>query len=294
MLGFQYALCFILGHERNFMVELEQARVSSDVATWIAFFKTAEIPVLKQTARAIEAMREDEDNASTRKISATVLHDPVMVFKVLSYAQNHRGKNQLQDLLQVEQAILMMGTTTFFAKIQPAPIVEVFLKQDIASLMYLLKLIVRAHRASRFAAEFAANLMDLRSEEVCIAALLHDLSEMLMWCFDPEKMKVIAKRQEADKHLRSVTVQQDVLGFKLSDLQRALVDTFKLPLLLSQLMDDDASGLTRVKNVAIAVNLARHSAHGWDDAALPDDYKDVASLLHVDISRAKHIIDKLK
>jgi hypothetical protein len=59
-------------------------------------------------------------------------------------------------------------------------------------------------------------------------------------------------------------------------------------------MEDEASGLTRVKNVAIAVNLARHSAHVWDDAALPDDYKDVASLLHVDISRAKHIIDKLK
>ncbi len=37
----------------------------------------------------------------------------------------------------------------------------------------------------------------------------------------------------------------------------------------------------RVRNVQLAVNLARHSANGWDDAALPDDYKDIGELLRV-------------
>ncbi len=27
------------------------------------------------------------------------------------------------------------------------------------------------------------------------------------------------------------------------------------------------------------VNLARHSANGWEDSALPDDYKDIGELL---------------
>ena len=272
------------------MVSLEQARASSNIATWIDFFKTADIPVLKQTARAINLLREDEDKASARDITMAVMSDPMMVFKVLTYAQNHKGKNQLQDLIQVEQAVLMMGTYTFFNKIPASPLVEDALKQDISSLMHLLKLIVRSHRASRFAAEFAAHLMDLHAEDICTAALLRDLSEMLMWCFDPEKMKLIAKKQEADKTLRSVLVQQEVLGFKLTDIQNAVVENFKLPPLLSQLMDNEASDLQRVKNVRIAVNLARHSANGWDDAALPDDYKEVAELLHIDVARAKHII----
>lgn len=272
------------------MVSLEQARASSNIATWIEFFKTADIPVLKQTARAINLLREDEDKASARDITMAVMSDPMMVFKVLTYAQNHKGKNQLQDLIQVEQAVLMMGTYTFFNKIPASPIVEDALKQDVSSLMHLLKLVVRSHRASRFAAEFAAHLMDLHAEDICTAALLRDLSEMLMWCFDPEKMKVIAKKQEADKTLRSVLVQQEVLGFKLTDIQNAVVENFKLPPLLSQLMDNEASDLQRVKNVRIAVNLARHSANGWDDAALPDDYKEVAELLHIDVARAKHII----
>jgi HD-like signal output (HDOD) protein len=272
------------------MVSLEQARASSNIATWIEFFKTADIPVLKQTARAINLLREDEDKVSARDITMAVMSDPMMVFKVLTYAQNHKGKNQLQDLIQVEQAVLMMGTYTFFNKIPASPLVEDALKQDISSLMHLLKLIVRSHRASRFAAEFAAHLMDLHAEDICTAALLRDLSEMLMWCFDPEKMKVIAKKQETDKTLRSVLVQQEVLGFKLTEIQNAVIENFKLPPLLSQLMDNEASDLQRVKNVRIAVNLARHSANGWDDAALPDDYKEVAELLHIDIARAKHII----
>ncbi|MDP3420937.1 MAG: metal-dependent hydrolase, partial [Thiobacillus sp.] len=30
-----------------------------------------------------------------------------------------------------------------------------------------------------------------------------------------------------------------------------------------------------------AANLARHSAHGWDDAALPDDYREIGALLRM-------------
>jgi hypothetical protein len=44
-------------------------------------------------------------------------------------------------------------------------------------------------------------------------------------------------------------------------------------------MDDENAKQPRVRNVELAVNLARHSANGWDDAALPDDYKDIGELL---------------
>ena len=272
------------------MVDLKQAAQASDIAQWVTFFKTAEIPVLKQTAREIARLKADEDNASPRAITLAVLNDPMMVFKVLSYAQQHRGKNQLQDLVQVEQALLMMGTTAFFNKIPPQPLVEDALNNQLTGLTHLLKLIRRAHRAAHYAAEWAAHLMDLHAEELRVAALLSDLSEMLMWSFAADKMNTIYKMQQADKTLRSQEVQEQVLGFKLKDLQKQIVTVFQLPPLLSQLMEDEVSGLQRVKNVKLAVNLARHSANGWNDAALPDDYKGVAELLRVDVARAMHII----
>lgn len=262
----------------------------TDIKTWVDFIKTADIPVLKQTAREIARLQEDEDKLSARAISSAVLNDPMMVFRVLSYSQKHKSKHQLQDLLQVEQALLMMGTTTFFRDIPPNFLVEDTLKDNLTALTHLLRLIRRAHRAAHFAADWATHLADLHAEEVRIAALLHDLSEMLMWCFAPDKMNIIYNKQQADKTLRSQAVQQKVLGFVLHDLQKELVEVFQLPPLLSKLMQDEALNEQRVRNVTLAANLARHSANGWDDAALPDDYHDVAEFLRMDISRAKRII----
>jgi HD-like signal output (HDOD) protein len=261
-----------------------------DIIAWVNYISTAEIPVLKHTSRQVSRLKEDEDNVSARAISTIVLNDPLMVFKVLSYAQKHRGRSQLQDLTEVEQAIIMMGSGTFFGNLQPKLLVEDVLKVNLTALTHLLRLIRRSHRAAKFAADWAGHLMDLHAEEVFIAAMLHDLSEMLMWCYAPDKMNTIYVMQHADKTLRSKAVQHEVLGFELHELQAHIVEAFKLPPLLFALMQGNGSHDRRVKNVVLAVNLARHSADGWHDAALPDDYSEIAALLRMDIDKTMHII----
>ena len=272
------------------MVTLTEARANRNISDWVAFFKNADIPVLRQTARELAHLHEREDETGARDITRVVINDPLMTFKVLTFANNHRSRHQLQDLVQVEQAIIMMGTSTFFEQISTVPHVEEMLSQHVAALVDLIKLVVRAHRSGYFAAEFASHLMDLHAEELRVAASLYDFAEMLMWCFNPDAMTEVHKRQLADKTLRSRAVQQEVLGFKVIDLQAELVRTFNLPSLLNDLMDEQRAHLPRVRNVQFAVNLARHSTNGWDDAALPDDYKDIAQLLHVDVPRVMHIV----
>jgi HD-like signal output (HDOD) protein len=272
------------------MVTLTEARANRSISDWVKFLENADIPVLRQTARELAQLREREDDTGARDITRVVINDPLMTFKVLTFANNHRSRHQLQDLVQVEQAIIMMGTSTFFEQIPTVPHVEEMLSQHVAALVDLIKLVVRAHRAGYFAAEFASHLMDLHAEELRVAASLHDFAEMLMWCFNPDPMIQIHKRQHADTTLRSRTVQQEVLGFRILDLQAELVRVFNLPSLLTDLMDEQRAHLPRVRNVQFAVNLARHSADGWDNAALPDDYKDIAQLLHVDVPRVMHIV----
>ena len=124
-------------------------------------------------------------------------------------------------------------------------------------------------------------LHDLHAEEVRVAALLSYLGEMLMWCFNPLPMLKIRQRQDADKTLRSSEVQEEVLGFKGMDLQRGLVVGWHLPQLLQDMMDPEQAERSSVRNVKLAINLVRHSANGWDDAALPDDYQEIGELLRV-------------
>ena len=111
-----------------------------------------------------------------------------------------------------------------------------------------------------------------------------------MWCFNPEQMLEIRKRQMADTTLRSADVQQAILGFTSVELQRQLILEWKLPELLQNMMDPALAQAPRVRNVLSAVNLARHSAQGWDNAALPDDYLEIGVLLRMETERVKSLV----
>ena len=76
-------------------------------------------------------------------------------------------------------------------------------------------------------------------------------------------------------------MQTEVYNVPLYQIKQSLAQAWQLPQLLVMLMDPEQAEHPRVKNVKLAVDLARHSANGWDDAAIPDDLKDIGELLHL-------------
>lgn len=256
-----------------------QAQAARSLEEWVAFLSQAEIPVLKQTARDLTALHADAENISARGVSEVIARDPMMTVKLLRYLQQNKHRKQVHEVLEIEQALLMMGVEAFFRKLPPKPLMDELLRGHMAALVCLLRVVHRSQRAAAYAFDWAVRLRDLHFEEVRIAALLHDLAEMLMWCFAPAEMLKIHTMQQQDKGLRSYDAQEQVLGFPLVELQLILAREWSLPQLLLTLMDEEWAGHERVRNVIFAVNLSRHSANGWDDAALPDDYKDIGALL---------------
>ena len=55
-------------------------------------------------------------------------------------------------------------------------------------------------------------------------------------------------------------------------------------------MGDQHGEHPSIKNVIYAVNLARHSSRGWDNPALPDDFRDISGLLNVSVERVKELV----
>jgi carboxylesterase type B len=153
-----------------------------------------------------------------------------------------------------------------------------------------LQTVRRAQRAAHYAYDWALRLHDLHAEEVLVSALLTHVTEMLMWCFNPVQMLEIHKLQAADKTLRSAEVQKQVMGFTGVELQRQLAAEWHLPQLLQNLMDPALAHTTRVRNVTLAANLARHSAQGWNNDALPDDYREIAALLRMEPDKAMALV----
>ncbi|RZI40916.1 HDOD domain-containing protein [Herbaspirillum sp. HC18] len=254
----------------------------SGIESWADFLSDKEVPVLRHTVHAITQAQARVDSINVREIADVVLLDPMMTVRVLRFSAANRGRRQLQDISTVEHAVMMLGVEPFFRHFAQFDIIEDHLKPHPQALLGLLHVIRRAQRAARYALEWATWRCDLNSEEVAIAALLHDLAEMLVWCFSPEQALQIQELQQAHPTMRSADAQQMVLGFPFNDLQALVCAKWELPELLLILMDDVYCEKPRVKNVKLAVDLARHSSHGWDDPALPDDFRAIAALMNID------------
>ncbi len=252
-----------------------------DLGGWVEFYRQADLPVLRHTANQIEKLRENADNVNGRALSAVILHDPLMTLRVLAFIENNRGKRQKTDITTIERALMMIGIGPFFNAFQNLPLVEDRLKSHPKALLGLLKVIARARKAAFWARDWAALRHDLNADEIIVATLLHDFAEILMWCFAPALATRVRDRQQQDHNLRSVAIQGEIYGVPLYELKLALAEEWHLPELLTSLMNADNAEQPRVRNVKLAVDLARHSANGWDDAALPDDYTAIGELLHL-------------
>lgn len=253
----------------------------ADVDAWVAFFSGASIPVLRHTEHQLAELRENANCSNARVISTAILHDPMMTLRVLAYIEAKRGKNRNTDITTIERALMMIGMEPFFNDFQNLPMVEDQLKHHPHALLGLLKAINRSRKAMHWARDWAAYRHDLDIDEIIVATLLYDFAEILMWSFAPKLAVQVADKQKADRTLRSVAVQTEIYHVPLYQIKLALAQTWHLPQLLTTLMDQQNAEHPRVRNVKLAVDLARHSANGWDDAALPDDFKAIGELLHL-------------
>lgn len=252
-----------------------------DLASWTACFRGAEIPVLAETAEALELMRSNEDAVDANSLGEMIAGDPLMTLKVLRHAAEHRSSRLQTDAETVTAALVLMGITPFFREFGPQPTVEERLASYPQALEGLRRVLDRADRAARFALGFAVHRLDPDAAVIHSAAMLHDFAEMLLWVHAPDLALQILQRQRADKQLRSTAVQRELLGIELSDLEQALMRDWHLPELLAHITNDKRANDPQLQSVRLAVRLARHTADGWDDAAVPDDLREIGELLNL-------------
>lgn len=252
-----------------------------DLPAWTAFFRAAPIAVLRETADALEAMRANEDRVDANSIGEMIAGDPMMTLKVLAYASEHRGHRVVTHVETVTAALVMMGISPFFRVFGPQQAVEDRLAAEPEALSGLARVLRRAHRGADFALGFAIHRTDPNAAAIHAAALLHEFAEMLLWSHAPALALRIQQAQDDDGALRSSVAQRDILHVELADLQAALVAAWQLPALLTESQGDPQANNSGARTVALAARLARHTAQGWDNAAVPDDIAEIATLLNM-------------
>jgi HD-like signal output (HDOD) protein len=269
-------------------------RAPRDVAAWSALFDLQRLPVLESTAAALEEMRVMEDGVDAHMLAEAVVSDPLMTLKLLAHVAHLRRGRDGGEVETVTQALVMLGIPPFFRAFGPQQTPQAWLAGQPEALAGFEAVLSRSHRAARFAMGFAVHRMDHDAPVIHEAALLHDFAELLLWLHAPALALQIAGLQAADSTLRSAVAQQAVLNTDLAALQHALMLAWRLPSLLVRITDNHSKEPTsQVRNVLLAIAVARHSALGWDNAALPDDVRSVAALLHLSQDAALRLLREI-
>ena len=264
-----------------------------DLSAWTSHFHSYEIPVLAETAVALEALRANEDDADANSIGEMISSDPLMTLKILAHASAHRSRNVVTDTETVTAALVMMGISPFFRAFGPQPTVEHRLEFEPAALEGLHAVLRRAHRGANFALGFAVHRMDPDAAVIHAAALLHEFAELLLWCDAPDLALQIQGAQRADTTLRSSDAQLAFLNIELAELQQSLIKAWRLPELLARMSDDRQTRNAGVQSVRLGVRLARHTALGWHNAAIPDDIDEIGTLLNLSTLATLQLVQQI-
>ena len=239
---------------------------------------------MAETARELEALRPQEDDVDAAMLAKIIQTDPLMTIKVMAHvASLRRPDAHVMDSSKTETitgALVMLGIAPFFRHFGPQPTVEDRLADQPQALAAVRDLLLRAERARLFALGFAVHRADMDVDVILHAAFLHDFAELLLWCHAPTLALAIQAAQQADPTLRSAAIQQTVLHIELDDLAQELMRQWRLPALLVRISDTRHAEQANVLNVVLAVRVARHTLHGWDNPALADDVEAIAGLLN--------------
>lgn len=269
-----------------------------DLRGWVSRFDPMALPVLAETANMLEAWRANEDAVDAHLLSQTISRDPLMTLKLFALVAQvtHRRSwdDARGDAETVTAALVMLGIGPFFRHFGPQASAEDWLRQSPGAVEGFMTVLRRSHRAAGFSLAFAAHRLDHDAAVLHEAALLHDFAELLLWLHAPALALAVAQRLHAQPGLRSLQAQQEVLNIGLPDLQHALMVAWRLPSLLVRITDDRHVEDVQVRNVLLAIRVARHSMQSWEDPALPDDVRDIAALLQLGeepVRRLLHEVD---
>jgi HD-like signal output (HDOD) protein len=265
-----------------------------DLAAWVRYFGPAALPILAKTSTEIEALREIEENVNAGMLAPVIQHDPLLTIKFFANVASRRRKADQTETETVMSSLVMAGVAPFFRDFGVQLTVEDQLHAQPKALQGLMDVLTRSQRAAHFAMAFAVHRGDTDAEVIYQAALLHDMAEMLMWCHAPTLAMEIRAMQKANPTLRSAALQRFVYNIELDDLRQELMKIWRLPSLLVRVCDGKHPEHPSVRSVTLAVRLARHTTHGWDNAALPDDINDIALLLNSNVRVVTSFLRKIE
>lgn len=229
---------------------------------WVAFLENQDVPVLRRTIRELDRLRPGAERVSASQLAVIILHDPLMTLKLLRLANTMRRGRLSNEITSIEHAIMMLGVAPLFTHFSALVALEDMLAGDKQALASVLQVYSRSLHAAYQARQWAIQHQDIRVEEVYISALLHDMTNMMLWIYAPERAQAIRDTVRRER-LYYGLVHEKAMGFSVADFRFSLAGAWRFPEMLAELVDCRNAGQPRAQGVLLAVSIAHLAERGW-------------------------------
>ncbi len=220
------------------------------IEQWAAYFANQELPVMPRSKQLMQQMEAEKGELlSPKELSAIVVLDPLLCLRLLRQAERSKSHRLDNETTTALAAILQIGIDGFRRLLLSSPEVS---EENTG----LLKVEKRASVAAQISLHWALGRMDMHPEELAVAALIADTSELLLWVYKPDVARAAQEELLSGRAQRSSQAQMQACGFTFKQLTLRCAELWKLPSLVLQLLRGAASA--RAQLTRVCSNAARH------------------------------------
>ncbi len=257
----------------------------STIHEWVAFLEAQDVPVLRRTIRELDRLRPGAERVSATQLAVIILRDPLMTLKLLRLANTSRRGRLSNEITSIEHAIMMLGVAPLFKHFSALVALEEMLAGHEQALASVLQVYSRSLHAAYQARQWAIQHQDIRVEEVYISALLHDMTNMMLWIYAPERAQGIRDTVRRER-LYYGLAHEKVMGFSVADFRIALAAAWCFPDMLAELVDCRNAGQPRAQGVLLAVSIAHLAERGWYGPQMEACLEAMADTLNLPLEEA--------
>lgn len=227
---------------------------------WLEIIRGQNLPIFDSTVQKIVAVSRDE-SAPMSELAGVILQDPALTARVLKLANSIVYNPTSAGISTISRAVIVLGFNAVRNICLTLALVDALLKG--AARERLGRELGRAMHAAFQARAMAMARGDKSPEEVFIATLLYRIGELAFWSIGSETGDRL-ERLASQPGCSPEQAQDQVLGFRLSQLSKQLIREWRLTELLQAAINHPANKDVRIQTLMLGHQIARCAEDkGW-------------------------------
>lgn len=250
---------------------------------WMLALNEQELPTLNSVVKEICDLSEDE-KCRAEDLTKIILRDANLTSKVLKIANSVHYNTTFERIKTVSRAIVLLGFDNLKNITLTATLIDSFLKGKPKQLM--IESLARSFHAAVQAKAMLPHLDSDYKEQVFIAALLRNLSELALITTGRPVVETFIAARDKDPHSEH-QLAQEYLGVDTHVLTRYLIKDWSLGELLIEACDNRSNSSAAARAVNLGNELSKYFHLGTKSPEMRKLYDQMSRLCKIDLEEAK-------